>query len=143
MDGSTGNTIEYNNIVSNGKSIGGEYHWNFYNDQADNVQAMNNYWGATDNGTIDAGIHDDDEEADTGKVIFEPYANESFFYEPPIELHGDVNQDGLLTTADAALAMRMAVGGIDIDLAADVDLDGAVTSLDVLIIMQAVSGTAS
>ncbi len=96
-----------------------------------------------DGDTIDAGIYDDEEEAGMGEVIFEPYATESFVYEPPAELRGDANHDGLLTTVDVVLALRMAAGSIDIDPAADVDLDGAVTSLDVLIIMQAVSGTAS
>jgi hypothetical protein len=117
---------------------GGVYHWNFYNDQADDVDAKNNYWGATDNATIDAGVYDDDE--GKGEVIFYPFANDPLFYKPVSELHGDVNHDGKLSTVDATLALQMAAGSIDTDPAADVNSDGDVTSLDALMILQAIVG---
>ena len=50
---------------------------------------------------------------------------------------GDVNGDGYLTTADAAMVLEMAVRG-EYSEVADVSGDGAVTSLDALMILQAV-----
>ena len=54
---------------------------------------------------------------------------------------GDVNDDGYLTIADAAIVLKMAVSG-EYSEVADVSGDRAVTSLDALMILQAV-GTAS
>ncbi len=52
---------------------------------------------------------------------------------------GDLNRDGVVTTADAAIALELAASG-KWDPAADVDCDGRVTSLDALMILQAASG---
>ncbi|MEA1894941.1 MAG: dockerin type I domain-containing protein [Euryarchaeota archaeon] len=49
---------------------------------------------------------------------------------------GDVNGDGKITSADAAIVLQMAVCG-DNNKIADVNGDGSVTSLDALIILQA------
>ena len=50
--GSTGNTIEHNNIIENGiPQDDGSYRWQFSNLQLRHVNATNNYWG-TDNGSI-------------------------------------------------------------------------------------------
>ncbi|MBA1342646.1 MAG: hypothetical protein C5S52_03505 [ANME-2 cluster archaeon] len=49
---------------------------------------------------------------------------------------GDLNGDGILTPADAAIALRIAASGAHDD-AADVSGDGSVTSLDALMILQA------
>ncbi|MEA1907721.1 MAG: dockerin type I repeat-containing protein, partial [Euryarchaeota archaeon] len=57
-----------------------------------------------------------------------------------ITIPGDVNHDGSITTADAVLALRMAVGSVASNDAADVNRDGAVTSLDALMIMQVAAG---
>ena len=54
---------------------------------------------------------------------------------------GDVNDDGHLTIADAAIVLTMAVSG-EYSEVADVNGDRAVTSLDALMILQAV-GTES
>ncbi|MEA3325200.1 MAG: dockerin type I repeat-containing protein [Euryarchaeota archaeon] len=54
---------------------------------------------------------------------------------------GDVNDDGHLTTADAAIVLTMAVSG-EYSKVADVSGDGAVTSLDALMILQEI-GTES
>ena len=52
---------------------------------------------------------------------------------------GDLNGDGRLTPADAAIALQLAAsGGWDLD--ADVSGDGSVTSLDALMILQAAAG---
>ncbi len=49
---------------------------------------------------------------------------------------GDLNDDGTITPADAAIALRLAATGAHND-AADVSGDGRVTSLDALMILQA------
>ena len=52
---------------------------------------------------------------------------------------GDLNHDGKLTPADAAIALQIAATGAQ-NPAADVSGDGCVTSLDVLMILQAAAG---
>ena len=52
---------------------------------------------------------------------------------------GDLNSDGTLTPADAAIALQLAATGAHDD-AADVSGDGRVTSLDALMILQAAAG---
>ncbi|RZB29299.1 MAG: hypothetical protein AEth_01267 [Candidatus Argoarchaeum ethanivorans] len=56
---------------------------------------------------------------------------------PELMLRGDANHDGALSTVDSALALQMAVGGIETDLVADMSGDGRVTSVDALMILQA------
>jgi cobaltochelatase CobN len=60
------------------------------------------------------------------------------FRDPP-PLEGDLNHDWTVTTADALIALRMAVGVVPATDAADVSGDGMVTSLDALMILQAVA----
>ncbi len=57
------------------------------------------------------------------------------------EVCGDVNRDGVVTAADAVIALEIAAGSRPFDAAADVDGDGQVTSLDALMILQAAAGT--
>jgi hypothetical protein len=52
---------------------------------------------------------------------------------------GDLDGDGLITTADAVIALQMAVS-CDYVEDADVNGDGAVTSQDALMILQASTG---
>ncbi|MEA3324313.1 MAG: dockerin type I domain-containing protein, partial [Euryarchaeota archaeon] len=52
---------------------------------------------------------------------------------------GDLNGDGILTPADATIALHLAATGVHDD-AADVSGDGQVTSLDALMILQAAAG---
>jgi len=54
---------------------------------------------------------------------------------------GDLNSDGEITPADAAIALEIAAGSRPFDDTADMNSDGVVTSLDALMIMQA--GTAA
>jgi hypothetical protein len=56
------------------------------------------------------------------------------------EVCGDVNGDGVVTAADAVIALEMASGSRPSDSAADVSGDGQVTSLDALMILQAAAG---
>jgi len=56
------------------------------------------------------------------------------------EVCGDVNGDGVVTAADAVIALEIAAGSRPFDAAADVDDGGVVTSLDALIILQVAAG---
>jgi len=56
------------------------------------------------------------------------------------EVCGDVNGDGVVTTADAVIALGIAAGSRPFDSAAEVSGDGVVTSLDALMILQAAAG---
>ena len=73
--GSTGNTVQHNNILTNGDAqADGSYHWQFYNCQSNAVTATNNYWGPEMNQTkIENSIYDDDENAEFGEVTFVPF----------------------------------------------------------------------
>ena len=55
-------------------------------------------------------------------------------------LPGDLNHDGILTPADAAIALQLAASG-GWDPAADVNHDSRITSLDALMILQAAAET--
>jgi parallel beta-helix repeat protein len=76
--GSTGNTIggtdKGNNIIANGElQADDSYHYQFYNDQNNDVEAKNNYWGAgMDNDKINASIYDWQEDYSKGNVTFLP-----------------------------------------------------------------------
>ena len=58
-------------------------------------------------------------------------------YEP---LEGDLNSNGILDSADAAIALEIAVGNRQFDDAADVSGNSRVSSLDALMILQAAAG---
>ena len=64
-----------------------------------------------------------------------PYAGGGAFHTLGVELAGDLNSDGQITSADAIIALRMAVNGEHND-DADIDCDGRVTSVDALMILQ-------
>ena len=53
---------------------------------------------------------------------------------------GDVNGDGVVTAADAVIALEIAADSRPFDAAADVDDDGVVTLLDAMMILQAAAG---
>ena len=72
--------------------------------------------------------------ADTVTSSFSPLAHPWDL--PP---KGDLNGDGRLTPADAAIALQLAASG-GWDANADVSGDGRVTSLDALMILQAAAG---
>jgi parallel beta-helix repeat protein len=85
--GSTGNNVNYNNIIENGNynATSGGWEWQFYIDQYNPVEAKHNYWGAEmNNTTIDASIYDT--EGGWGKVEFYPFETEPVTPEniPPI-----------------------------------------------------------
>ncbi len=55
-------------------------------------------------------------------------------------IRSDVNHDGVITPADAVIALEIAAGSPPFDSAADVSGDDQVTSIDALMIMQAAAG---
>ena len=55
-------------------------------------------------------------------------------------LCGDLNLDGMVTAADAVIALEIASGSRPFNSAADVSGDGQVISLDALMILQAAAG---
>ena len=132
--GSTGNNISYNNIVENGNynTTSGGWEWQFYIDQYQHVEAKHNYWGdGMNNDTIDASVYNDDE--GMGKVEFYPFETE------PVQCPLTPKPPAF-TTADAVIALQIAVGSRPPDLRCDASGDGSVTSLDALMIMQAAVG---
>jgi parallel beta-helix repeat protein len=107
-------TITHRPNIIGGPSIGGNY-WS-------------DYIGADTNGD---GL---------GKEPYNITGGSNVDYHPlcPSEasVKGDLNDDGTLTPADAAITLRLAATGAHDD-AADVSGDGTVTSLDALMILQA------
>jgi len=130
--GSTSNTIEHNNIIENGNynTTSGGWEWQFYMGQYQPVEAKHNYWGAgMNNSTIDASIYDDDE--GWGEVEFYPFETD------PVPCTPTPDESSTFTTADAVIALQIAVGSRPFDSRYDVSGDGKVTSLDALMILQA------
>ena len=132
--GSIRNNIACNNIVANGElQTDGSYHYQFKNSQSDTVDAINNFWGlGMNNSTIDASVHDDEE--GRGEVRFYPFKTDPAPCAPiPAGLPA-------FTTADAVIALEIAVGSRPFDPCWDVSGDGRVTSLDALMILMAAGG---
>jgi len=122
------------------------YHNNFMNnDIADNGNT--NVW---DNGPIDGGNYwsyhactgnpsDGSQPYTIGAGAVDRYPFESMDGWLTTPQKGDLNSDGYITPADAAIALRLAASGA-CDPAADVSGDRQVTSLDALMILQAAVG---
>lgn len=68
--------------------------WNIWNDTENDIYAQNNFWLDLPAGSIDQTLHDNEEDAAAGVVIFEPVADE--------DITGpDLNGDILVNVADA------------------------------------------
>ena len=125
---SNGNIFYHNNLINNIQD-------NAYDEgsanQWDSGSAGNYYsdYNGTDNNTD--GIGDDPHPIPGGGSI------DRFPLMQPWTLpqRGDLNSDGNITPADAAIALRMAVHGEYSDIA-DMSSDNRVTSLDALMILQ-------
>ncbi|NMG82902.1 MAG: hypothetical protein GIS02_01695, partial [Methanosarcinales archaeon] len=68
INGSTDNIFENNNIIANG---GLPYH-QFYNNQSDDVNAANNWWGTDDQDSINVSIYDWQDNPSKGNVTYLP-----------------------------------------------------------------------
>ncbi|CAD6495170.1 MAG: hypothetical protein EMLJLAPB_01262 [Candidatus Argoarchaeum ethanivorans] len=88
--------------------------------------------------TVTSGSHNISIMVDPHDGIAESNEDNNVAYKPLLQ-KGDLNGDGDLTPADAAIALQLAVTGAHDD-AADVSGDGSVTSLDALMILQAAAG---
>jgi len=86
--GSMGNIIISNNIIANGNynTTSGGYEWQFKNDQSGDVDATNNWWGTTDDGTINASIFDWQDDPNKGNVTYLPKLDSSSTCAPIPEL---------------------------------------------------------
>lgn len=71
-----------------------------------------------------------------------PFWTSSFLYPAEERVMGDLNCDGVVTAADAAIALQVAASG-GYDDVADVNCDGRITALDALTILQAAAGAIS
>jgi hypothetical protein len=127
-----GNNISYNNVIANGdyNDWSGRWAWQFCNNQPDPVEVKHNYWGAgMNNSTLDASIYDDDELPNRGEVKFYPFETE------PVPCAPGPKRPAF-TTADAVIALQIAVSSRPPDLRYDVSGDDSVTSLDALMILR-------
>ena len=106
------------------------YTWNFGDENitATSDPVITHLYASADNYTVTLTVTDNDAAMNsTSRVI------------TITPLRGDVNYDGAITSADAAIALRLAASG-SWDPAADVNRDSRITSLDALMILQAAGG---
>jgi parallel beta-helix repeat protein len=137
---SSNNFIYHNNLLNNTNNNAYDRctnHWN-------STTAGNYYSDYAGNDTNDNGIGDDPHPIPGGSNM-DHHPLMSPWREP--QTHGDLNGDGKITPADAAITLRIAAGSRPCNpttlAAADVSGDGRVTSLDALMILQAAAGNMS
>jgi parallel beta-helix repeat protein len=130
------NEIYHNNIIENDKQA---YDYKGFNDWDKGAIIGGNYWsdhnctGNPSNGTEPYTKID----TDAGAVDNYPFGGPGGWIIIPQK--GDLNGNGNVTPADAAIALQIAAIGAHND-AADVSGDGSLTSLDALMILQAAAG---
>ena len=147
----TNNTVSSNNDT--GISLTWVYYWGssdnnliYHNNIVNNAkQAYDNGTNSWDNGSVDGGNYWNDHIC-TGNPSngSQPYCmdKQGVDHHPFEDMDGwlpqkgDLNSDGYITPADAAIALHLAATGAHND-AADVSGDDSVTSLDALMILQA------
>jgi parallel beta-helix repeat protein len=126
------NTLYHNNLIANTINA-----YDPYTNQWNSTTA-GNYWSDYEgNDTNHDGIGDDPHLIPGGESIdhfplMQPWTGAT-------QLLGDLNSDGSITPADAAIALAITASGAQ-NPAADVSGDGQVTSLDALMILQAAAG---
>ena len=130
---STNNAIHHNNLLDNTLCNACDECTNQW-DSGSEGNYYSDYTG-TDNNTD--GIGDDPHPIPGGSSVDRYPLMHPWTGDTPQK--GDLNSDGILTPADAAIALRIAAIGAHDD-AADVSGDGRVTSLDALMILQAAAG---
>ncbi|MBA1342732.1 MAG: Halolysin [ANME-2 cluster archaeon] len=131
----------YNNYWSNTNNVydGGSNRWNTTVTPV--TTGSNIIGGPSIGGNYWSDYTDVDLDGDgLGNIPYNITGGSNFDYHPlclsDASVKGDLNGDGAITPADAAIALRLAATGAHDD-AADVSGDGAVTSLDALMILQA------
>ncbi|MEA1866160.1 MAG: NosD domain-containing protein, partial [Euryarchaeota archaeon] len=130
---SSNNTLHHNNFINN--TEGNAYDEGIYN-QWDSGSA-GNYWSDyTSNDTDHNGIGDDPYSIQGSAGSVDRYP---LMHSWGTSQKGDLNRDGNITPADAAIALQIAASGAH-NPAADVSGDNHVTSLDALMILQAAAG---
>ena len=123
------NTLYHNNLIANTINAYDPYtnQWN--------STTVGNYWSDYEgNDTNHDGIGDDPHPIPGGESIDYFPLMQSWTGGTPLK--GDLNSDGSITPADAAIALQLAATGAQ-NPAADVNDDGRITSLDALMILQA------
>ena len=134
--GSTNNNISCNNIIENGdyNATTGGYEWQlFHLCQTGDIDASDNWWGATNDDIINASIYGWNVTPDVSNVTHLPILRQPATCTPEPERP-------VFTTTDAVIALRIASGSRPPDPSWDVSGDGNVTSLDALMIVQAAAG---
>jgi parallel beta-helix repeat protein len=132
LHSSNNNSIYHNNLINN-------TNYNTYDtstNQWDSGSVGNYYSDYEGNDTSGDGIGNDPHQIPGGGGSVDNYPlMQPWTGDMPSK--GDLNSDGSITPADAAIALRMAVRGECSEIA-DVSGDGQVTSLDALMILQMV-----
>ncbi len=142
LHSSSNNTIFHNDFIDNAnynaKDDGNSNSWD------DGYPSAGNYW--SDHGGADDFKGPGQNQSGKDGIIDTPYPIPGgssvdryplmYPWTGDTPRKGDLNSDGILTPADAAIALRLAATGAHDD-AADVSGDGCVTSLDALMILQA------
>jgi len=134
--GSTNNNISCNNIIENGNynATTGGYEWQlFHLHQTGDIDASDNWWGTTNDSTINASIYGWNGTSDVSNVTYLPILGQPAACVPEPECP-------TFTTTDAMIALEIAAGSRQPDPRRDVSGDGNVTSLDALMILQAAAG---
>ena len=145
FSGSNENNIYCNSFINNADNVDSSESTNLWNSTEEITYTYNgttytnylgNYWD--DYTGVDAnndGIWDHSRSIDSDQdyhPLVAPFEN---YFSHQVQ-RGDLNDDGQLTAADAAIALQVVVSG-EHNNNADVNGDGRVTSLDVLMILQA------
>jgi len=130
---SDNNTIYHNNLIDNTQNARdtGANQWD--------AGSEGNYWSDYNGTDSDGdGIGDTPYPIPGGSSVDRYPLMQPWTDTPPQK--DDLNRDGKITLADAAVALEIAAGSRPFDAAVDVSGDGVVTSLDALMILQAAAG---
>ncbi|MEA3282636.1 MAG: NosD domain-containing protein [Euryarchaeota archaeon] len=135
---SSNNLLYHNNLINN--------NGNAYDSSSDPVCI--NFWNSSTEGNYYSDYTGCDNDTDGIGDTPHPIPSDSVDYFPLMQpwnedpqQKGDLDGDGGLTTADAVIALQMAVRG-EHDDNADMNNDGQVSSVDALMILHAATGSA-
>jgi parallel beta-helix repeat protein len=140
---SSGNRVYLNNFINNTNEVYSEDSTDNLCNSTDEVRYTYNNTTYTDYlGNYWDGYNGDDDDGDgIGDTSFDMgYATDDHPLMEPWENYRIASPSPAFTTADAVIALEIAVGGHPFDSGMDVNGDGVVTSLDALMILQAAAG---